>query len=170
MFFNTQNSTKNVWALWRFRHQEILQFLKASISINITAKEITLSAFITFYKVFNCLESILSNMIPYLRKVLMKQYLTMTSAKIALYMMVVLLMIGSDLSTYTCMASLLRTAFSWTPLMSSTARPTWRREEKWLSLSKKILQREASKGSLRSNKDAVLLVCTTLKCAVSVIS
>ena len=106
---------------------------------------------------FNCLEPCISKMISKQSRMLMRQCLTMTSERMGLYMMAVLLMIGADFSTHTCMASLLRTAFSCTPLMSSTARPTWRREKKWLSTSKKFYG-EASKRSLRSNDDPVLQV------------
>ena len=119
----TRNLTKNVCAHKRFRHQECLQFWKANCSFNTTVKETTLLAIFSSYKLFLTVWSYLS--ISKQSLMLIRQYLTMTSKRMALYMIVVLLiMTGSDLSTYTCIASLLRTAFSCTPLMSSTARPT----------------------------------------------
>lgn len=51
-----QSFTKNVWA--RICHLEILQFLKANISFNITPKELNISPFTEFHKLSKCLEAI----------------------------------------------------------------------------------------------------------------
>lgn len=53
--FCAHNFAKNIRALKRFRHTEILQFLKASISSNITSKELKFSLITNFYKLFKCL-------------------------------------------------------------------------------------------------------------------
>ena len=50
----------NVKAHKRFRHPVILQFLKDSISLNITPKKLNIWPYITckFHQLFSCLESI----------------------------------------------------------------------------------------------------------------